>query len=218
MLVCYSALKMNDLIYLPFSAGHPGNEGPRWCVFGLPICFHLGGILFCKRCISLQCHPSIKWQVWRKWGQIFSNKKRETGKKKTTTLFTCKKKSSTTNLVTHGYTQPDSFLLVIFLLSSEISAAMKMHLFERYFIIACCSFTITLQICAEKWVGWMTIHPMLMNQECAMKSLLKLIISFRNWRCIPDLLLAFSSFSCSSALPMPPFFLHQFLSNYSKFI
>lgn len=141
--------------------------------------------------------------------KYLATKRERLGKKPKKNTVYMQKKSSTTNLVTHGYTQPDSFLLVIFLLSSE--AAMKMHLFERCFIIACCSFTITLQICAEKWAGWMTIHLMLMNQECAMKSLLKLIISFRNWRCFPDLLLAFSSFSCSSALPLPPFF---FYTNY----
>lgn len=59
-----------------------------------------------------------------------------------------KKTPSTANLVTHGYTHPDSFLRIIFLRSSE--AAMKMLLFERCYIIVCCSFTITIQISTEK--------------------------------------------------------------------
>lgn len=133
MLVCCSALKMNDLIYLLLSAGRPGNGGPRWCVVGLPICFHLGGILFCKKCISLQWHPRIKWQVWRKWGQIFSNN--NNNKKKNPTLYH-----------PFGNTSPhscDSFLRVIFV-------AFLWNSFDNAYIwkvfYHSCSFTIIIQI------------------------------------------------------------------------
>jgi len=47
--------KMNSLIRLLRSASQPSNGGPRCCMVGLTICFHLDGILLYTRCIYTWC-------------------------------------------------------------------------------------------------------------------------------------------------------------------